>query len=210
MGNPDLPAPSLASASTSYIIKPGDKLDVKFYYNNTLNESVTVLPDGRFSLQLIQDVQAASLTTRELTAVLKKKYAPYLVDPEISVIVRSFDPLKIFVDGEVGKPGMVNKGQYMTIMQAIASAGGLRDTAHGNDVLVIRRNYLNKPFIITVDLDSVRDGTDVGQDIALKPYDIVYVPKSAIANVNTWVDQYIRKNIPINVSYDLNNVIEIK
>jgi protein involved in polysaccharide export with SLBB domain len=94
---------------------------------------------------------------------------------------------------------MINMGQYMTIMQAVASAGGLRNTAQGDDILVIRRNYLNKPFVIAVDLDSVREGADVGQDIALKPYDIVFVPKSAIANVNTWIDMYIRKNIPINV-----------
>jgi len=206
MGNPDLTAPSLASASNSYTIHARDELDIKFYYNKELNESVTVRPDGRISLQLIQDVQAASMTTSELAAVLKEKYAAHIVEPEISVIVRSFDIPNIFVDGQVSKPGMVDMGQYMTIMQAIASAGGLRDTALKDDIVVIRRNYLNKPFVITVDVESIQDGTDVTQDISLQPFDIVYVPKSTIANLNTWVDQYIRRMIPIYLNYDVGQI----
>ncbi len=202
MANQDPPDPS----PISYTIHPRDQLDIKFYYNKELNESVTVRPDGNISLQLIHDVQAASLTTNELVSALKKKYSSHIVDPEISVIVRTFAVPQIFIDGQVANPGLVKMGQYMTILQAIASVGGLRETALGNDVLVIRRNNLNKPIIITVDVESARDGTDISQDIAMRPYDIVYVPKSAIANVNTWVDMYIRKNIPINVGYDINNV----
>lgn len=198
---PSPPAPSLASISSSYIIQPGDELDVKFFYNPLLNESVTVRPDGRISLQLVQEVQAASLTTTELSSVLKKKYASHLRDPEISVIVRSFDSRRVYVDGEVGKPGMVEMGGGLTIMQAIASARGLKDSAHRSEVLIIRRNNLKKPFVLKVDVDSAMDGTDITQDVALKPYDIVYVPKSAIAHVNTFVDLYLRKNIPFDLSF---------
>ena len=195
------PAPSLASVSSSYIIQSGDELDVKFFYNPLLNESVRVRPDGRISLQLVQEVQAASLSTSELSAVLKEKYSSHLRDPEISVIVRSFDSQRVYVDGEVGEPGMIKMGGYMTIMQSIASAGGLRDSACRSEVLVIRRNGLKKPFVLTVDVDAAMDGTDVTQNIVLEPYDIIYVPKSAIANVNKFVDLYIRKTIPFTLSY---------
>jgi hypothetical protein len=75
-------------------------------------------------------------------------------------------------------------------------AGGLKDTARRHEVRVIRRNTENKPFVIPVNLDKVWDGTDVSQDIVLQPYDIVYVPKSTIANVNLWMKQYIYNNFP--------------
>jgi len=200
-GELEAPAPSLASLRPSYIIQPGDKLDIKFYYNNELNDAAVVRPDGRISLQLVHEVQAASLTTSELASVLKEKYSPHLRDPEISVLVRSFDSQKVYVDGEVGKPGMVDIGGYLTLLQSIASAGGLKDSARGGEVLIIRRNNLKKPFVLKVDVDAAMDGTDITQDIVLEPYDIVYVPKSAIANVNTFVDLYIRRNIPISLNY---------
>ncbi len=200
-GTLDPPAPSLASVTPAYVIQPGDEIDIKFFYNPLLDESVTVRPDGRISLQLVQEVQAASLTTSELSTVLKEKYSPHLRDPEISVIVRSFDSRRVYVDGEVVQPGMVEMGGGLTIMQAIASARGLKDSARRSEVLIIRRNNLKRPFVLTVDVDSAMDGTDVTQDVVLKPYDIVYVPKSAIAHVNTFVDLYIRKNIPFDLSY---------
>jgi len=200
-GKADQPAPSLASLSPAYIIQPGDELAIQFFYNTPLDESVTVRPDGRISLQLVQEVQAASLTTSELAAVLNEKYRSYINKPEISVIVRSFYSQKIYVDGQVGHPGMVVMGGYMTILQSIASAGGLKDSALGSEVLVIRRSGLKKPFVMTVNVTDAMQGVDITQDIVLKPFDIVYVPKSAIANVNTWVDMYIRKNIPVNLSY---------
>ena len=203
------PPPSLDSSSPAYTIHPGDELDVKFFYNPTLNETVKVRPDGRISLQLVQDVRAATLSPSELVTVLKNKYASYLKDPEISVIVRQFEASKVFVDGEVYKAGMVEMpGGYLTIMQAIARAQGLKDTARRDDVLLIRRNGLKRPFVYTVNLEAAMSGTDITQNIPLQPYDIVYVPKSTIANINTWVDQYIRRNIPINLNYDVYHLTE--
>ncbi len=196
------PPLSMASVIPVDTIRPGDKLDVKFYYNNDLNESVTVRPDGRISLQLVHDVQAASLSPDDLVSVLSRKYASYLQNPEISVILKTMQTNKVFVDGEVYKAGHVEILGNMSILQSIASAGGLKDTAKRGDVILIRRNGLKKPFVYTVNVDAALDGTDIGQDVWLKPYDIVYVPKSAIANINVWVDQYIRQNIPIDVGLE--------
>ncbi len=197
MGNPVSPDPSLRSTRPEYVFHSGDTFDVKFFYNPELNETVKVRPDGRISLQLVQDVQAASLTPTELVSLLKKKYAAHIRDPEISVIVRSFDANRVYVDGQVGRPGMVEMSDGMTIMDAVASARGLRDTARRSEVLLIRRNGLKRPFVYSIDLDAAMSGEDIAQNVVLKPYDIVYVPKSAIANINTWIDQYIRRNIPI-------------
>lgn len=200
-GRPEPPPDSLASVSPAYVIHSGDQLVIKFFYNSDLNESVTVRPDGRISLQLVQEVQAASLTTTELAKVLKEKYTPFLQNPEISVLVHSFEAQKVYIDGEVERPGMIAMGGYMTMLQSIASAGGLKASARGGEVLVIRRNGLKKPFVLKVDVDAAMNGTDITQDVELKPYDIVYVPKSAIGHINTFVDLYLRKNIPFGLTY---------
>jgi len=184
-----------------YRLQVGDQLDIKFFYNPELNEQVTIRPDGRISLQLVHEIIAVGLTPQELTNLLTKKYAPELKKPEIAVIVRSFSAQKIYVDGEVTKPGMVPLIGSVSVLQAISQAGGMKDTARTSDVVIIRQGENHDPFVGVVNLDKAIDGTDMGQDIVLRPFDIVFVPKSPIANVNVWVDQYVRKNLPIYLSF---------
>jgi polysaccharide biosynthesis/export protein len=186
-----------------YRLQVGDQLDIKFFYNPELNEQVTVRPDGRISLQLVHEIMAVNLTPQELTDLLTKKYAPELKKPEIVVIVRSFSAQKIYVDGEVTKPGMVPLIGFMTVLHSISQAGGVKDTARTTEVIIIRRGPENKPLVIPVNLEKAINGTDMGQDIVLRPFDIVYVPKSTIANVDVWVDQYVRKILPISISTGL-------
>jgi len=180
-----------------YRIQAGDQLDIKFYYNPELNELVTVRPDGRISLQLVHEIMAAGLTPAELTGVLKEKYAVEVKQPEITVIVRLFGGQQIYVGGEVNKPGAFNLIGSMTVLQSISLAEGLKDTARTKEMVIVRRGVDNKPLIMTINLKKVIDGTDMSQDIILKPFDIVFVPKSSVAEVNVWIDQYIRKNLPI-------------
>ena len=172
-------------------------MDIKFFYNPELNEQVTVRPDGRISLQLAHEIMVAGLTPVELTDLLTGKYASELKKPEITVIVRSFGGQRVYVDGEVAKPGMVPLIGFTTVLHAISQAGGMKDTARRSQVVIIRRAEDNKPLVFQVDLEKVIESTDMSQDIPLKPFDIVYVPKSLIANVNQWVDQYVRKNLPV-------------
>lgn len=189
-----------------YKIQVGDTLDIKFFYHPELNESVVVRPDGRISLQLVHEVQVSGLTPERLRENLRGKYEAQISKPEIAVIVRSFSSQKIYVDGEVVKPGLISLTGPMTILQSIASAGGIKETARLDEVVIIRRGPENRPFSTVVNVEKVINGDDLGQDILLGPADIVYVPRSPIANVNLWVDQYIRKNIPIPVGvyYNMN------
>lgn len=180
-----------------YRLQVGDELDIKFFYNPELNEKVVVRPDGRISLQLINEVKAAGMTPEELTKELEKQYEAELATPEVTVIVRSFSAFKVYVDGEVMRPGIVALNTPMSVFQSIAFAGGVKETARTNEVVIIRRGTENKLAAIPINLDTVIDGTDMRQDIALVPYDIVYVPKSPIANAAKWVDMYLRKTIMV-------------
>ncbi len=191
----DQPSAALSSVQPQYLIQKGDELEIKFYYSAHLNEKVIVRPDGRISLLLVHDIPAATLTTNELTEVLTNKFSKTLNNPEISVIVRSFATQKVFVDGEIQAPGMVNIHGYMTILQAIASAGGLKSSGQSDEVLLIRRNGLQKPFVMTINVEDAQNGVDLTQNINVEPLDIIFVPKSAIANVNTWMELYIANNV---------------
>lgn len=180
-----------------YRIQPGDQLDIKFFYNQELNEQITVRPDGRISLQLAKEITAAGMTPAQLNVLLTNTYAVDLENPEIAVIVRSFSAQRVYVDGEVNKPGLVTLVGPMTVLQTISQAGGLKDSARLNEVIIIRRATDNNFINMVVNLENMIDGTDKNQDIVLHPSDIIYVPKSHIANVNQWIDLYIRKNVPI-------------
>lgn len=194
----DYPGVQATSVPTEdYHLQIGDQLDVKFFYHPELNESVTVRPDGRISLQLVQEIKVLGMTPPQLTEKLTKAYSAELDKPSITVIVKTFNAHRVFVDGEVYKAGLVPLIGPMTVLQSISQGGGLKDTARTNEVIVIRRVAENKVASLVVNLDYAIDGTDMRQDILLQPNDIVFVPKSPIANVDVWVDQYIRRLIPI-------------
>ena len=179
-----------------YKIQVGDQLDIKFFYNTELNEQVIVRPDGRISLQLIPELEVTNLTLAMLAKQLTERYAADLNQPQVTVMVREFGTQRVFVDGEVGTPGMVPILGRMTALQAISQAGGMKDTARSTEVIVIRRGPGDAPVAFKADLKKARDGGDLAQDVILAPLDIIYVPRSRIANVNLFVDQYIRKVLP--------------
>jgi polysaccharide biosynthesis/export protein len=189
--------PPASYPATEYRIQPGDQLDIKLFYNPELNEQLTVRSDGRITLQLVNDVVAAGLTPSELTSVLTKAYATELTNPKIAVIVRASIADKVFVDGEVNRAGLINLVGPMTVMQSRSQAGGLKDSAKSEEIIIIRKAADNKYIPMKVNLKRVMEGVDTTQDIKLNPSDIVFVPKSTISNINTWVDLYIRKNIPL-------------
>ena len=145
-----------------YKIQVGDTLDIKFFYHPELNESVVVRPDGRISLQLVHEVQASGLTPETLRENLRGKYEAQISKPEIAVIVRSFSSQKIYVDGEVVKPGLIPLTGPMTILQSIASAGGIKETARLDEVIIIRRGPENRPFSTVVNVEKVINGDDLG------------------------------------------------
>lgn len=181
-----------------YLIGPGDQLEIRFFYNPELNETVTVDPGGSVSLQLIGQVQAMGLTSKELESLLASRYESQLAKPQPTVLIKSFAREKVFVQGEVERPGVFELAGNMTVLQAIATAGGLKETAKEKDILVIRFPHgSGTPSVIRADLRSILRGREPVSDLVLAPMDVIYVSRSHIANVNLWVDQHVRKNIPI-------------
>lgn len=120
---------------------------------------------------------------------------------EIAVIVQNFGQLQIHVGGEVKKPGLFPIHGTKTVLEAVFEAGGLLDTAYTEEVVILRASPSSGYEVLVVDLDAVLSGEDTGQNVELLPRDAVYVPKSAIANFNTWVNLYIQNNIPVRLGF---------
>ncbi len=200
-----------ASPPGEYLIKAGDRLMVKFYYNPELNDELTVRPDGKISLQLIDDIDAAGLTPAQLDGRLTEKYSQELRQPKITIIVKSFTSQVVYVGGEVNNQGPINLISGMTPIHAVLNAGGFKATAKPDDILIIRKGNHDHPYPIRLNLDDVLYGKSEVAGFELQPYDVVYVPKTTIAKVNTFVDQYIKQLLLFNgwgfgVSYEVNKI----
>ena len=193
-----------------YFIQPGDQLDIKFFYNPEINETVTVRPDGKISLQLVDEIQAAGLKPLQLDNVLTEKYGQELKKPVVTVIVRSFSGQRVYVGGEVNSQGLINLRAGMTPLQAVLNAGGFKETAKPESAIVIRKGLDNRPVPIKMDLTDAMYGKSGNADFLLQPHDIVYVPKTAIAKADKFVNQYIEKlllfkGVSLGFSYELHS-----
>jgi protein involved in polysaccharide export with SLBB domain len=195
-----LPAADRAAAAppavAPYLIHVGDHLGVKFYQNPDLNEEVIVRPDGKISLQLIGDVQAAGVAPGVLQAQIENAYLGELATPRVVVMVRELGA-RVYVGGEVKTPGVVPLTANLTLMQAVQEAGGFLETAHLSQVVLIRRGADGQLAGRAVDVRPIIGGLDPGEDVPLQPYDIAYVPRSKIADMNLFVKQYIKDMLPI-------------
>jgi protein involved in polysaccharide export with SLBB domain len=190
------PGTQAGPTDSEYLIAVGDRLEVKFFYNPELNQDVVVRPDGRISLQLVKEMPASGLTPAKLNRNLEGSYAKHLANPEVTVIVNSFSGHKVYVGGEVGQPGVRDLIGPTTALQAITASGGLKDTARTKEVVVFRRGPdQGTPMAIPLNIESAMRCSDFSQDVYLKPYDVVFVPRSPIASFNVWVDQVLRKGI---------------
>jgi polysaccharide export outer membrane protein len=194
-GRADASMTALGVEKKPYQIRVGDALDVRFYKTPELNlEKVPVRSDGKISLDLVGDVQAAGLGTDELSSNLAQAYSRELQEPQIAVIVRSFGG-QVYVGGEVNKPATINFTDGLTALEAIQGAGGFNIEASMENVILVRR-AADKYEGYRLFLKEALTGDDYTQDVALQPNDVVYVPKSRIANLNQMVNQYITRMIP--------------
>jgi protein involved in polysaccharide export with SLBB domain len=200
---PLVPAPANGAL---YRIQPGDVLDLKFFYNPELDETLPVRPDGRISAALVNDVQAAGLTPSELREQLLRLYGVTLRQPELSVIVKEFAARRIYVGGEVNAPSLLRVEGRLSLLQAIFEAGGLKRSGKATDVVVLRYQGTTEPEFLKVDLTAALERGDPAGDVPLQAFDIVWVPKTKIAKANDFMDQYFRQLVPIPLTMGISYV----
>jgi polysaccharide export outer membrane protein len=182
-----------------YRLYPGDELDVAFPSAPELNKTVTVQPDGRIMLPLARPVMAAGLSGPELESQLSAVYASQLLRPDVTVSIKA-QPLKVFVGGEVSKPGVYDMPGDIDALRAIIEAGGFTNYAKSTKVIIIRRARDGRPMMRTVDLDSALKAKRGSELVPLRRFDIIYVPKTGLAEVSNIMTQ-VRDALPVQFSY---------
>lgn len=182
-------ASTAPAAQPEYRIGILDELEIRVRYHERLNGVVKVRPDGRITLEDIGDVYVAEMTPSELDTFITKAYSAVVHAPEVTVIVRSFAGLAVYVFGEVERPGIVEMKPKMTVLQALAAASGPIRGANLSSVILLRRDMAGalKATRLNLKRAAIKDGAY--QDLYIQPEDIVYVPKTFIANVNDFLTQ---------------------
>ena len=161
--------------SASYKIGEQDVLNITVWKEAQLSGQVVVRPDGKISVPLIDEVQAAGLTPLELQNILLEKFRPFLAVPKVSVSVREVNSRKVYVIGQVNHTGTFHINNNTTVLQVLTDAGGLRDYANPKKIYVMR-TVKGKPVKFPFHYDAVLKGQRYEENITLQPGDTIVVP----------------------------------
>lgn len=182
---------------SNYQIEAGDQLAIDFYMNSEFNDNVTVDPQGKIVLRLVGTLQAAGLTPDQLASAIDKAYQNELRNPGAVVHIHNMPGRQVYVEGQVAKPGAFPLQPGMTLVQAIALAGGTTNESAPNNTVLIRHDACGQAQGSKIDLAAAVKNPGAGDDVALMSQDVVVVPRSTIANVDLFVKQYIRDALPV-------------
>ena len=191
-----------------YYLQPGDNLDIKLFYNTELNENVTIRPDGKITLQLIDEVAAAGLTPAQLDETLTREYSKHLKKAVLTVILKSFGGQRIYVGGEVNSPRVIEVVGRVNALQAIFYAGGLGNDAKLSSVIIVSRGADNRPVPRKVNLKKALKGKIPEEEYLLKPFDMVFVPRTILAKADqfiTHIYKFIPPRVGLSFQYELHN-----
>ncbi len=166
-----------------------DELEVRVQFHERLNEMAKIRPDGRITLQEIGELYVLGLTANEVDRLITEAFAKNFHAPEVTVFVRNFANRSVYVLGEVEKPGRIDLMPNMTVLQALAAAGGSVRGAKLNSVVVLRPGNDGQLQATRLDLNRKAIHSGQAQDQVLLPLDVIFVPKTAIANINEFLSQ---------------------
>jgi polysaccharide biosynthesis/export protein len=173
---PPVAAPnSGATVPADYLIGPDDVLAIVFWRDKDMSTEVVVRPDGKISLPLLNDIQASGLSPEQLRLQLTEAASKLIEEPTVTIVVKAINSRKVFVMGQVNKPGPYPLSGTTTVLQLIATAGGLLEYADEKNIRVMRTEN-GKQASYKFNYKDVVQGKNLKQNIDLKPGDTVIVP----------------------------------
>jgi len=158
-----------------YVIGADDELEIVFWREKDLSSTARVRPDGKISLPLLNDIAAGGLTPDQLRGVLQTAAANFIEEPNVTVVVKAINSRRVFVTGQVGKPGPYPLLTPTTVLQLIATAGGLNEYADRKNIRIVRTEG-DRAVARTFNYEEISKGRDLAQNIELQPGDTVIVP----------------------------------
>jgi polysaccharide export outer membrane protein len=172
-GKPSAAAVTPATTDQEYRIGPQDVVQIDVWKEPEITRTIPVRPDGKISLPLLNDVQAAGLTAMQLAGSIREGLTKYLNNPQVTVTVTQINSRRVFVTGEVAKAGALSLLPSMTVLQALSSSGGFTQFAREKDIYILR-NENGKQVKLPFNYKDVVKGKK--EDILLQPGDVIVVP----------------------------------
>ncbi len=170
-----------------YKLQSSDTIQVQYRYTPEFNQTVVVQPDGTVSLQTAGAVKVSGLTTEAAAAAIATASKSRLRDPEVNIILVDYVKPYIVVAGEVGKPGRVEMRGRISVVEAIALAGGFKDSARNSRVLLLRKTSDDVAQVRVLDLKKLMSAGMLQEDFDLQSGDMLVVPKSRMVKVEEYV-----------------------
>jgi polysaccharide biosynthesis/export protein len=158
-----------------YVIGPDDLLSIVYWKDKDMSSESQVRPDGKISLPLINEITAAGLTPEQLRQQITEESKRFMEDASVTVVVRQINSRKVFITGEVNKPGPYPLTGPTSVMQLIATAGGLREYANSKKIVIMRTEN-GQPVSLPFNYPAVTSGKNLKQNVELRPGDTVVVP----------------------------------
>lgn len=174
------PATAVKGCTAGYLIGPEDVLDITVWKNTDISRTVPVRPDGKISLPLLNDVQAAGFTPMQLREALTKALTAYIPEPAVSVLIREVHSFKVTVIGQVKTPGRYELKDRATVLDVLALAGGPTEYANRSRIVVVRQDQSSASVQIPFAYDKLttKPGpkSDSQDNFCVKPGDVILVP----------------------------------
>ena len=164
-----------ASLPTDYVIGPDDVLTVVFWRDKEMSSEVAVRPDGKVSLPLVNELMAAGLTPEQFRLKVTEAAVQFVEDPTVSIIVKQINSRKVFITGQVSRPGPYPLAGPTTVVQLIAMAGGVQEYADEKNISIMRTEN-GQPVSLKFNYEEVKKRKNLQQNVQLKPGDTIIVP----------------------------------
>jgi polysaccharide export outer membrane protein len=190
--------PVLEERHPRYVLQRQDVLSLAFPLSPELNQTVTVQPDGYINLQDAGSVYAKGLSVPDVVLAVKKAYTGILHDPIIDVDIRDFQKPFFTVSGQVGKPGQYELRADITVVEALAIAGGMTMSTARTQVFLFHRTSENWVEVKKVNLKDILRGKKVNEDATIMPGDMIYVPENFIAKFRKYVPYSVNAGTYLN------------
>ena len=178
---------ALEHRNRRYQIHSADVLELGFPFTPEFNQTVTVQPDGYITLRGVDGIRVEGQTLPEVTTSLRTAYTKVLHDPVINVELKDFEKPYFIVGGEVGRPGKFDLRGETSATEAVAIAGGLKDSAKHSQVLLFHRVPDGWMQVKKLDMKKMLKNADLNEDAYLQPGDFLYIPKNAMSKIAKFI-----------------------
>jgi polysaccharide export outer membrane protein len=177
----------LMSRDQPYRLQPSDVLELEYEFTPEYNQTATVEPDGSLRLKLVGYVKVAGLSLDEATAAIKAKASVPLNNPELTLTLKEFVKPHFTVYGEVTRPGVYDIHGGVSVLQALALSGGVKDTAKQSQVVLVRKINAEVAEVKVIDTKLMSSAKGVREDFDIRPDDMLIVPKNRLGKLEPYI-----------------------